>query len=168
MVRVGDGKPSYLAMLLSLILPGLGQIYLRRWLKGFILFLGVALGAAIFYLNSLPVAGWEDILHFDDFADRWKERQSDNTSVVPPSDTEDPMQEIEEELGYHIWTFETGKKLMYRPSWKLKLSGLVQGLVFWLYAIIDGWRGEKGFNKRAFKRRLKEAKNSEEFKADGK
>lgn len=168
MVQVGDGKPSYLAMLLSLILPGLGQIYLRRWLRGFILFLGVALGATIIYLNSLPVDSWEDLARFDEFADWWKERRSDNTNVVPPSDAEDMIQEIEEDPGYHLWTFESGKKLMYRPSWKLKLSGLFQGLVFWLYAIFDGWRGEKGFNKRAFKRRLKRAKNSNELKAAGK
>lgn len=168
MVQVGNGKPSYLAMLLSLILPGLGQIYLRKWLRGFILFLGVALGATIIYLNSLPVDSWEDLMRFDEFTDWWKERRLDNTNSVPPSDTQELLDEMDEDPGYHLWTFENGKKLMYRPSWKLKLSGLVQGLFFWLYAICDGWRGEKGFNKRAFKMRLKKAKDREQVEAAGK
>ena len=69
MVQVGNGKRSYLGMLLSLILPGLGQIYLGKWLRGLILFLGVALAGTIIYLNSLPVDSWEDLMRFDDFTD---------------------------------------------------------------------------------------------------
>lgn len=162
MVQAGDGKPSYLAMLLSLILPGLGQIYLRKRMKGFVLFLGVALGATLFYLNSLPVSGWQDLTRFDDFTERWEERRFGNTDAMQSSDTSDSAEGREEEPGYHLWTLENGKKLMYRPSWKLKLSGLAQGLFFWLYAICDGWRGEKGFNKRAFKRRLRKVREREE------
>ena len=163
MVQAGDGKPSYLAMLLSLILPGLGQIYLRKWLRGIVLFFGVAFGATLIYLNSLPIDGWQDLTSFDDFTDWWEERRSDNTDAMQSSDAPPDTAEGEENgQGYHLWTFENGKKLMYRPSWKLKLSGLVQGLFFWLYAIFDGWRGEKGFNKRAFKRRLRRVKEREE------
>ena len=167
MVQVGNGKRSYLGMLLSLILPGLGQIYLGKWLRGLILFFGVALAGTIIYLNSLPVDSWEDLMRFDDFTDWWKERRSDNTYAIPPSNAPDVMEEMDENSGYHLWTFENGKKLMYRPSWKLKLSGLAQGIFFWLYAVCDGWRGEKGFNKRAFKSRLRKAKNREEVEAAG-
>jgi hypothetical protein len=167
MAQVGNGKPAYLAMLLSLILPGLGQIYLRKWLKGFIIFLGVALGGTIIYLNSLPVDGWQDLTRFDDFTNWWEERRFGNTNAVPSSDVPDMAKGREERPGYHLWTFENGKKLMYRPSWKLKLSGLVQVLFFWLYAICDGWRGEMGFNKRAFRKRLREVKEREEVEETG-
>ena len=168
MVQVGSGKPSYVAMILSLILPGLGQIYLRKRLRGFILFLGVALGGILIYVNSLPVDSWDDLASFDDFTDWWEERRSDNTNTVQSLESPDVMEEIEERPGYHLWTFENDKKLMYRPSWMLKLSGLVQGLFFWLYAIFDGWRGERGFNKRAFRKRLREVKEREEIEATGK
>ena len=161
MVQVGSGKPSYVAMLLSLILPGLGQIYLRKRLRGFILFLGVALGGTLIYLNSLPVDSWDDLTSIDDFTGWWEKGRSDNTNTVQSLDAPDVEEEIEES-GYHLWTFENGKKLMYRPSWKLKLSGLAQGLFFWVYAIFDGWRGERGFNKRAFRKRLREVKEREE------
>lgn len=164
MVQVGSGKPSYVAMLLSLVLPGLGQIYLHKRLRGFILFLGVALGGILTYVNSLPVHSWEDLTSFDDVADWWEERRSDDTNAIQSSDAPDMVKE-EEKPGYHVWTFENGKRLMYRPSWKLKVSGLTQGLFFWLYAIFDGWRGEKGFNKRAFRKRLKEVNDREEVEA---
>ena len=78
-----------------------------------------------------------------------------------------PFEDGENGTVYHLWTFENGKKLMYRPSWKLKLSGLVQGLFVWLYAIFDAWRGEKGFNKRAFKTRLRRVKEQEEVEESG-
>ena len=110
MVKVGNGNPSYLAMLLSLILPGLGQIYLGKWLRGLILFLGVALGGTIIYLNSLPVDSWEDIMRFDDFADWLKQRQLDNANAIPPSDAPDMIEEMDENQGYHLWTFENDKK----------------------------------------------------------
>ena len=167
MVQVGSGKPSYVAMLLSLVLPGLGQIYLRRRLKGSILFLGVFLGGILIYVNSLPVDSWEDLTSFDDLTDWWEDRRSDDTNAIQSADAPNLVEE-EESPGYHLWTFESGKKLMYRPSWKLKLSGLVQVLFFWLCAIFDGWRGEKGFNKRAFRKRLKEVKEKEEVEAAGK
>lgn len=167
MVQVGSGKPSYVAMLLSLVLPGLGQIYLRRRLKGSILFLGVVLGGILIYVNSLPVDSWEDLTSFDDLTDWWEDRRSDDTNAIQSADAPNLVEE-EENPGYHLWTFESGKKLMYRPSWKLKLSGLVQMLFFWLCAIFDGWRGEKGFNKRAFRKRLKEVKEREEVEAAGK
>ena len=167
MVKAGGGKPSYLAMFLSLILPGLGQIYLRRWLKGIVLFFGVALGATLIYLNSLPVHGWHDLANFDGFTEWWEKRRFGDADALQSSNTSDTVEDGENGTVYHLWTFENGKKLMYRPSWKLKLSGLVQGLFVWLYAIFDAWRGEKGFNKRAFKTRLRRVKEQEEVEESG-
>lgn len=162
MTEVGDGKRSYFAMLLSLILPGLGQIYLRKPLKGLVLFLGVIFAGMIIYLNSFPVNSWQDLTRFDDAKEWWKERRSDTTTAEPSTTEPDAVQEQEEKPGYHLWTFEDGKKLKYRPSWKLKISGFVQGFIFWFYAIYDGWCGQKGFNKRAFQKRLREVQEQQE------
>ncbi|MDE0298049.1 MAG: hypothetical protein OXN17_05415 [Candidatus Poribacteria bacterium] len=167
MVQGGGAKPSYIAMLLSLFFPGLGQIYLGKWLRGFILILGVGMGGGLIYLNSLPIDDWRDLARFDDFTRWWEERRLNNTEEVQPSDTPDMAEEKEEIPGYHLWTFENGKKLMYRPSWMLKLSGLAQVLFFWMYAICDAWRGEKSFNRRAFRKRLREAKQREENEKQG-
>ena len=82
MTEVGDGKRSYFAMLLSLILPGLGQIYLRKPLKGLVLFLGVIFAGMIIYLNSFPVNSWQDLTRFDDAKEWWKERRSGH--LIPP------------------------------------------------------------------------------------
>ena len=158
MTEVGAGKRSYLAMLLSLILPGLGQVFLRKPLKGLILFLGVASAGAIFYINSLPVSSWQDFTRFDGTKEWWAAGRSDGTEAESASTDPNSPGVQEEKPTYHLWTFDDGKKLMYRPSWKLKVSGLIQGVIFWFYAIYDGWRGKKGFNKRAFKKRLREAK----------
>ena len=159
---MGDGKRSYFAMLLSLILPGLGQLYLRKPVKGLVLFLGVVFAGMIIYLNSFPVNSWQDPTSFDDAKQWWKERRSDRTNPEPLMTESDTVRKQEEEPGYHLWTFESGKKLMYRPSWKLKVSGFVQGSIFWLFAVYDGWHGQKGFNKRAFKRKLMETQEQQE------
>ena len=42
---------SYVAMFLSLIFPGLGQLYLGHFLKAFIVFFGVASALGIIYLK---------------------------------------------------------------------------------------------------------------------
>ena len=120
---------SYLAMLLSAILPGLGQLYLGQFLKGFILFLIFASALGIFYLNSMPVKEWRDLTEF-------KPAAKDET-------TTDNTEDSQEQPSYaiHIWTFDDGEKLMYRPSWKLKISASVQGVLCWLYAVGTGWRG---------------------------
>ena len=122
-------KRSYVAMLLSVIFPGLGQLYLGHFLKAFIIFLGFASAFGIVYLNSMPVDDWHDLTRF-------KPPAKTETTESDTENTEKPP-------GYaiHIWTFDDGEKLMYRPSWKLKISGLIQGILCWLYAIGDGWRG---------------------------
>ena len=117
--RGTGGKPaanSFVAMILSAILPGLGQLYLGQFPKAIILFAIFASAIGIFYLNSLPVTGWDDLMRF---------------------------KEAQEPYSCHIWTFDDGEKLMYRPSWKLKISASVQGILCWLYAVGDGWRGRR-------------------------
>ena len=127
---------SYVAMVLSAILPGLGQLYLGQFLKGFIIFLIFASAFGIFYLNSMPVKEWRDLVRF---------------KPIPKTETTmDNTEDSEKHLGYaiHIWTFDDGEKLMYRPSWKLKISGSIQGILCWFYAIGDGWRGRRRRHKR--------------------
>lgn len=62
MVEIGTGKRSIPAMLLSLICPGLGQVYLRKPFKGVFLFCATALGVILVYFNSLPVDSIGDLL----------------------------------------------------------------------------------------------------------
>ncbi len=123
---------SYVAMFLSIILPGLGQLYLGHFLKAFIVVFGVASALGIVYLNSMPVEDWRDLTRFK--------------PPVKTETTEDETGNAAKSPGYaiHIWTFDDGEQLMYRPSWKLKISGLIQGVLCWLYAIGDGWRGRRG------------------------
>ena len=139
-LRSPQGEPaparSYVAMILSAILPGLGQLYLGQFLKGFILFLIFASAFGIFYLNSMPVKEWRDLVRF-------KPAAKENIST---DDTEAPQKHPP--YAIHIWTFDDGEKLMYRPSWKLKISGSVQGILCWFYAIGDGWRGRRRRSKR--------------------
>ena len=127
---------SYVAMFLSIILPGLGQLYLGHFLKAFIVVFGVASALGIVYLNSMPVEDWRDLTRFK--------------PPVKTETTENETGNAEKSPGYaiHIWTFDDGEQLMYRPSWKLKISGLIQGVLCWLYAIGDGWRGRRGRRRR--------------------
>ena len=130
--RDTESKPadrSFVAMLLSAILPGLGQLYLGQFPKAIVVFLVFASGVGLFYLNSLPVTGWEDLMRFK------PARQEGTTDGS----------EAQEPYSIHIWTFDDGEKLMYRPSWKLKISAAVQGILCWLYAVGDGWRGRRRF-----------------------
>ena len=131
-----EGKPaahSFVAMVLSAILPGLGQLYLGQFLKAIILFAIFASAIGIFYLNSLPVTGWDDLMRF-------KPAATDSTSI-----DEADSSGAQEPYSIHIWTFDDGEKLMYRPSWKLKISASVQGILCWLYAVSAGWRSRRRF-----------------------
>ncbi len=129
MAEPTENQISPLAMVLSALLPGLGQLYLGQFLKGFILFLIFASAVGIFYINSMPVNEWRDLTRFKPAAK--VESSTDNTEDA----------EKQPDYAIHIWTFDDGEKLMYRPSWKLKISGSIQGILCWLYAIGDGWRG---------------------------
>lgn len=137
--RGTEGAPadrSFVAMVLSAILPGLGQLYLGQFPKAVILFTIFASAIGIFYLNSLPVAGWDDLMRF-------KPAPLEN-----PATGETASSEMQEPYSIHIWTFDDGEKLMYRPSWKLKISASVQAILCWLYAVGDGWRGRRRTRKR--------------------
>ena len=226
---MSTAKPSYLAMLLSVI-PGLGQLYLRKPLKGMFLFLGVLSAVAVIYISSLPVNDWRDLVCFDELETWWNARQADKAVRTNPEEIEPGATKAKEkqEQDYHLYTFDDNylfyiglkfqkdldnrifseelqrafkdngvllskdavilvektnnrwkithgnrayvirkmdgrlniyavKKLMYRPSWKFKISGFIQGIVLWIYAIYDGWKGRRGFNRRALKKRLKQS-----------
>lgn len=122
---------SFVAMVLSAILPGLGQLYLGQSPKAIVLFFIFVSAIGVFYLNSLPVTEWDDLMRF-------KPATQERTSADGTQNTEVP-----EPYSIHIWTFDDGEKLMYRPSWKLKISASVQGILCWLYAVGDGWRGRR-------------------------
>lgn len=220
---------SYLAMLLS-VFPGLGQLYLRKPLKGLVLFLGVLSAAAVIYISSLPVNDWRDLVRFDELRTWWQARQTEKTAGRDSEKTEPNATNGKETKyqDYHLYTFDDNllfyiglnfhkeldrnifskelqralkdngvllskdavistektdsrwkithgnrayvirkmdgrlnvyavKKLMYRPSWKFKISGFMQGIILWVYAIFDAWRGRRGFNRRALKKMLKQA-----------
>ncbi len=129
-----EGKPaacSFVAMVLSAILPGLGQLYLGQFPKAIVLFAIFASAIGIFYLNSLPVTEWRDLTRFKPAV-----KKHTSTDRVEDSEAQEPY-------SIHIWTFDDGEKLMYRPSWKLKISASVQGILCWVYAVGDGWRGRR-------------------------
>ena len=127
---------SYVAMLLSVIFPGLGQLYLGQFLKAFIIFFAFTSALGIVYINSMPVEDWNDLTRFKPPAKTKVTDGGTEGSERPPA------------YSIHIWTFDDGEKLMYRPSWKLKISGSIQGILCWLYAIGDGWWGRRRRSKR--------------------
>ena len=127
--------PSFVAMILSALLPGLGQLYLGQSAKGIIILIVFASALGIFYVNSLPVTEWGDLMRFKPPA---KENPTSNNAVDS---------EGQASYAIHIWTFDDGEKLMYRPSWKLKISASIQGILCWLYAVGGGWRGRRRIRK---------------------
>ncbi|MDE0481074.1 MAG: DUF5683 domain-containing protein [Candidatus Poribacteria bacterium] len=122
---------SYSAMVLSALLPGLGQIYLRQFVKGFIIFFIFASAIGIFYINSYPVRGWQDLIRFQPIAQA-------GTQTNDKANTE-----TDSEHSIHLWTLDSGKKLMFRPSWILKVTSSIQAIVCWIYAVSAGWRGRR-------------------------
>ena len=122
---------SYVAMVLSAILPGLGQLYLAQFVKGVVIFLIFASALALFYLNSLPVKEWNDLMRIKPAA-----KGDTNTDGAETDETQQPYE-------LHLWTFDDGERLMFRPSWKFKISSSVQAVLCWLYAVGDGWRGRR-------------------------
>ena len=122
---------SYVALVLSAILPGLGQLYLAQFVKGVIILLIFSSAVLLFYLNSLPVQEWSDLMRFKPATQA--DTQTDSTG----------NDEAQEPYEIHIWTFDDGEQLMYRPSWKLKISSSIQAVLCWLYAVGDGWRGRR-------------------------
>ncbi|MYE91534.1 hypothetical protein F4X33_21350 [Candidatus Poribacteria bacterium] len=212
-----EAKRSYRAMLMSMIIPGLGQIYLRQLFKGIIIFIGIILAMVLIYANSLPVTSWRDLTRIDRTETSPDERgvtgqmetypETDN----PSSTGKDPKQwrgytlytsdskfmfRITADLDSHlidnkglstelVREFRKHKVLIYkgatvstkkegswwliddyyqtysvrkseygldvystaqwrfRPRWQFKITGLIQLLVFWGYAVVDGWLGRR-------------------------
>lgn len=131
MAATNTSSRSYLAMLLSAILPGLGQLYLEQFLKGTVLLIVFASAIGLFYVNSLPVTEWRDLMRFK--------------PAAPGATVSDGTGSTEAQSNYaiHLWTFDDGEKLMFRPSWKLKISALIQAGLCWFYAVGNGWRGRR-------------------------
>ncbi len=126
--RKGNTYPlrqrSVFAMILSAVLPGIGQIYLNSTIKGFIILLVYISSICIFYINSYPVKGWDDLMRFKPVADLQTMDGDTDRSI-------------------HLWTLDNGDALMFRPTWILKVTALIQGLACWIYAVYDGWRGRQ-------------------------
>ena len=210
-------KRSFHAVLLSIIIPGFAQIYLRKPLKGIIILLGILSATVLIYANSLPVNSWRDLIRIDrteTLSDEWG--AAEQTETQP--ETDDPTLEGREQKrwrGYPIYTsdskfmfritadldshlidneelstelvqeFRKHKVLVYkgatistkkggswwliddhyhtysvrkseygldvystsqwrfRPRWQFKITGLIQLLIFWGYAVVDGWLGRR-------------------------
>ena len=123
-------KRSFFAMILSAVLPGLGQIYLNSTIKGFILFIVYISSIGIFYINSYPVRGWDDLMRFKPVPENQRTAEETDRSI-------------------HLWTLDNGDALMFKPTWILKVTALIQGLVCWFYAVYDGWRGRQIYRVNA-------------------
>ena len=208
---------SFRAILLSIIIPGLAQIYLRRPLKGIIILLGIASAMVLIYANSLPVNSWRDLTRIDrmeTLLDEWgatEQTEVQSEAGDPTSAGKDPKQwrgytlytsdskfmfRITADLDSHLidneelsteWVreFRKHKVLIYkgatvstkkegswwliddfyqtysvrkseygldvystaqwrfRPRWQFKITGLIQLLIFWGYAVIDGCLGRR-------------------------
>ena len=210
-------RRSYSAILLSMILPGLAQLYLGKPLKGIIILLGIITALGLIYANSLPVDSWQDLTRIDRTEtspyERGAKEQTEPYSETDDSESaeEDPRQwrgyplytsdskfmfRITEDVERHlidskelstelVREFRKHKVLVYkgatiatkkegswwliddyyqtysvrkseygldvystaqwrfRPRWQFKITGLIQLLIFWGYAVIDGWIGRR-------------------------
>ncbi len=121
---------SFVAMILSAVLPGLGQMYLGQYFKAGIILIGFLSALGFIYLNSYPVNEWKDLLEFDTI--------SQNSKILHTKSKGHPHAEG----SIKLWTLDSGKIIMYRPSWKLKLTSIIQGLICWIYAVSTAWRGK--------------------------
>ena len=208
---------SYRAILLSMILPGLAQIYLRKPLKGIIILLGIISAMVLIYANSLPVDSWRDLTRIDRTETSPDERGATGQMETYP-ETDNPSsigKDPKQWRGYTLYTsdskfmfritanldgylidnqelstewvqeFRKHKVLIYkgatvstkkegswwliddyyqtysvrkseygldvystaqwrfRPRWQFKITGLIQLLIFWGYAVVDGWLGRR-------------------------
>ena len=121
---------SFPAMILSAVFPGLGQMYLGQYFKAVIILIGFLSALGFFYLNSYPVNEWNDLLQFNSL--------SNNNKILHTKSDGNPNTEG----SIKLWTLDSGKMIMYRPSWKLKVTSTIQGLICWFYAVSAGWKGK--------------------------
>lgn len=122
---------SYAAMILSAILPGLGQIYLNQIVKGCVLFFVFVSAIGIFYINSYPVKEWRDLLRFKPAA---QAQTATNDTESAETDTDGD--------GIALWILDNGDTVKFKPNWILKITSTIQALICWLYAVSGGWRGK--------------------------
>ena len=207
---------SYRAMLLSIIIPGLGQIYLRKIFKGIIIFIGAISAMVLIYANSLPVTSWRDLARIDRTETSLTEGgAAEQTEAYSENDSTSADKDPRHWRGYTLYTsdskfmfritaalenhlvdneelstelvreFRKRKVLIYkgatvstkkegswwliddfyqtysvrkseygldvystaqwrfRPRWQFKITGLIQLLLFWGYAVFDGWVGRR-------------------------
>ena len=149
-----EHKFSLFAMLLSIILPGLGQVYLRRARWGFIFLFGVLIGFGIIYLNSWPVKSWRDLINFREAQDILESQRTEDGVKLDSQKLKEALENIEEKPHHELLKIKD-KQFMVRPKWWFKVTGLIQYVLCWLISIVDALMGEQGFNKKAFKRKLK-------------
>lgn len=162
MAEMNTAKRSYLAIALSIVIPGMGQLYLRKPLEGLMLFFGVVFGGFLIYIHSYPVTGWRDLTYIEELEKWWSAQFAEKSLSIDSENgasATSPRRSPEPVL---LYDFKNGTKLMFRPTWHFKVSGLIQALVCWIYAIYDGWEGYRGFSKRAFKNKLKTAQRRRE------
>jgi len=139
MAEISTGKKSFLGMFLSLICPGLGQVYLHKPLKGIALFFGAAIGFLLLYVNSLPVDSINDL-----FLIKIRNQEDADSRFNFELQLKNPESENYE---YTIRKFKKGE-LRFRPFWQFRLSGSIQMYLLWLYAIWDGFLGYKGYKRK--------------------
>ena len=125
---------SFLAAFLSLLLPGLGQVYLRTPAKGFLYFLGVSLGALLVYLNSLPLTSWRDLIRFDEAHTIIESQKSEEGFNIDLDKLKQTAEKIEQKPHQELFEHEE-QKLMYKPNWIIKITGFLQVVLIWVWSI---------------------------------
>ncbi len=122
MVEISTGRLSPLAMFLSMLCPGLGQIYLGKYVKALIIFLAAVMSIVLIYVNTLP---------FNDFSDLLKK------------DTQAKE--------YTVWKFKSSRTLMFKSRWQFRLTGFIQFVCVWLYGVTDGLIGRRMYRRTKLK-----------------
>ncbi|SVC92997.1 uncharacterized protein METZ01_LOCUS345851 [marine metagenome] len=140
-------------MLLSIILPGLGQVYLRRARMGVIFLFGVLTGFGIVYLNSWPVQSWRDLTNFREAKEILESQKTKEGIKLNPQKLKEALENIEDKPHQELLKIKD-KQLMLRPKWWFKVTGLTQFVLFWLLSIADALMGQQGFNRRAFRKKI--------------
>ena len=148
-----EHRLSLFAMLLSIILPGLGQVYLRRARMGVIFLFGVLTGFGIVYLNSWPVQSWRDLTNFREAKEILESQKTKEGIKLNPQKLKEALENIEDKPHQQLLKIKD-KQLMLRPKWWFKVTGLTQFVLFWLLSIADALMGQQGFNRRAFRKKI--------------
>ena len=148
-----EHRLSLFAMLLSIILPGLGQVYLRRARMGLIFLFGVLTGFGIVYLNSWPVQSWRDLTNFREAKEILESQKTKEGIKLNPQKLKEALENIEDKPHQELLKIKD-KQLMLRPKWWFKVTGLTQFVLFWLLSIADALMGQQGFNRRAFRKKI--------------